>query len=42
LAETFWIEEILDPRKTRPLNCDFANLAAPLRRPGPTTHPMRP
>jgi acetyl-CoA carboxylase carboxyltransferase component len=41
-AETFWIEEIIDPRETRPLICDFANLAAPLRRPGPTTHPMRP
>jgi len=41
-AETFWIEEIIDPRETRPLICDFANLAVPLRRPGPTTHPMRP
>ncbi len=41
-AETFWIEEIIDPRETRPLICDFANLAAPLRRPGPYTHPMRP
>ncbi|HXD97178.1 MAG TPA: carboxyl transferase domain-containing protein, partial [Candidatus Acidoferrum sp.] len=25
-AETFWIEEIVDPRETRPLLCDFANL----------------
>jgi acetyl-CoA carboxylase carboxyltransferase component len=41
-AETFWIEEIIDPRETRPLICDFANLAAPLRRPGPYSHPMRP
>ena len=41
-AETFWIEEIIDPRDTRPLICDFANMAAPLRRPGPSTHPMRP
>jgi acetyl-CoA carboxylase carboxyltransferase component len=41
-AETFWIEEIIDPRETRPLICEFANLAAPLRRPGPYTHPMRP
>ena len=41
-AETFWIEEIIDPRETRPLICDFANLAAPLRRPGPTANPMRP
>jgi len=41
-AETFWIEEIVDPRDTRPLLCDFANLAAPLRRPGPSFHQMRP
>ena len=41
-AETFWIEEIIDPRETRPLICEFANLAAPLRRPGPYSHPMRP
>jgi acetyl-CoA carboxylase carboxyltransferase component len=41
-AESFWIEEIIDPRETRPLICDFANLAAPLRRPGPYSHSMRP
>jgi acetyl-CoA carboxylase carboxyltransferase component len=41
-AETFWIEEIIDPRTTRPLLCDFANLAAPLREPGPSFHRMRP
>jgi acetyl-CoA carboxylase carboxyltransferase component len=41
-AETFWIEEIVDPRDTRPLLCEFANLAAPLRRPGPSLHGMRP
>jgi len=41
-AETFWIEEIVDPRDTRPLLCDFAELAAPLRRPGPSAHGMRP
>ena len=29
-AETFWIEEIVDPRSTRPLLCEFVNLAAPL------------
>jgi acetyl-CoA carboxylase carboxyltransferase component len=40
-AETFWIEEIIDPRDTRPLLCEFANLTAPLRRPGPSTHHMR-
>jgi acetyl-CoA carboxylase carboxyltransferase component len=41
-AETFWIEEIIDPRETRPLLCDFAALAAPLRRPGGSSHAMRP
>ncbi|OLB07548.1 MAG: methylmalonyl-CoA carboxyltransferase [Candidatus Rokubacteria bacterium 13_2_20CM_69_15_1] len=41
-AETFWIEEIIDPRDTRPLLCEFANLTAPLRQPGPSVHPMRP
>ena len=41
-AEAFWIEEIVDPRETRPLLCEFANLAAPLRRPGPFEHRMRP
>jgi acetyl-CoA carboxylase carboxyltransferase component len=41
-AETFWIEEIIDPRATRPLLCEFAALAAPLREPGPSMHRMRP
>jgi acetyl-CoA carboxylase carboxyltransferase component len=41
-AEAFWIEEIVDPRDTRPLLCEFAELAAPLRRPGPSEHRMRP
>jgi len=41
-AETFWIEEIVDPRETRSLLCDFANTAAPLREPGPRMHMMRP
>lgn len=41
-AESFWIEEIIDPRETRPLLCEFANLVAPLREPGPTVHAMRP
>jgi acetyl-CoA carboxylase carboxyltransferase component len=41
-AETFWIEEIIDPRDTRPLLCEFAGLAAPLREPGPSAHGMRP
>ncbi len=30
-AETFWIEEIIDPRETRKVLCEFANLAAPVR-----------
>ncbi len=34
-AEKFWVEEIVDPRKTRSLLCDFARLAEPLRTPGP-------
>jgi len=33
-AEKFWIEEIIDPRKTRSLLCEFARLAEPLRTPG--------
>jgi len=41
-AEAFWIEEIIDPRKTRPLLVEFANLAAPLRAPGPSYFQMRP
>jgi acetyl-CoA carboxylase carboxyltransferase component len=40
-AETFWIEEIINPIDTRPLLCEFANLVAPLRRPGPFVHRMR-
>ncbi|MBT3371212.1 MAG: methylmalonyl-CoA carboxyltransferase [Rhodospirillaceae bacterium] len=41
-AETFWIEEIIDPRETRGLLCDFANMAAPLRTTGASSHAMRP
>ena len=41
-AESFWIEEIIDPRDTRSLLCDFANLAAPLRTPGKYSHGIRP
>lgn len=33
-AATFGVEEIIDPRETRPFLCEFANLAAPLRQPG--------
>ena len=42
VAEAFGIEEIIDPRDTRPLLCEFANLVAKLREPGPVTMAMRP
>ena len=41
-AETFLIEEIIDPRETRPLLCEFANLVAKLREAGPVATAMRP
>jgi acetyl-CoA carboxylase carboxyltransferase component len=41
-AETFWVEEVIDPRDTRRLLCEFANLAAPLRTPGESRFTMRP
>lgn len=41
-AEAFLVEEIIDPRATRPLLCEFANLAAPLRKPGVVTTAYRP
>ena len=41
-AEAFVIEEIIDPRETRKILCDFANLVAPLRKPGPTAFRYRP
>jgi acetyl-CoA carboxylase carboxyltransferase component len=41
-AEAFLVEEIVDPRDTRPLLCEFANLAAPLRSTGPARFGMRP
>jgi acetyl-CoA carboxylase carboxyltransferase component len=41
-AEAFLVEEIIDPRDTRPLICEFANLAAPLRQTGPSAFTMRP
>src|SRR5712671_5699699 len=37
-AERFWVEEIIDPRKTRSLLCEFARLAEPIRTPGPVTN----
>jgi acetyl-CoA carboxylase carboxyltransferase component len=42
VAEAFLVEEIIDPRDTRPLLCEFANLAAPLREPGLVAAGMRP
>ena len=41
-AEAFWVEEIIDPRETRPLLCDFARLAEPLRGSGMAALTMRP
>lgn len=41
-AETFMVEEIIDPRDTRPLLCEFANLTAKLRKPGRYETAMRP
>ncbi len=41
-AEAFLVEEIIDPRDTRPLLCEFANLAAPLREPGRRHFHLRP
>ncbi|MGD9615152.1 MAG: acyl-CoA carboxylase subunit beta [Alphaproteobacteria bacterium] len=41
-AETFWIEEIIDPRDTRKLAVEFANLAEKLREPGERRFCMRP
>jgi acetyl-CoA carboxylase carboxyltransferase component len=41
-AETFWVEEIIDPRDTRRLLCEFADLAQPLLSPKPSELRMRP
>ncbi len=41
-AEAFMIEEIIDPRDTRPLLCEFANLAAPRRGSSGSRPPLRP
>lgn len=41
-AEKFWVEEIIDPRKTRSLLCEFARLAEPLRSPGKASFSIRP
>ncbi len=41
-AEAFLIEEIIDPRDTRPLLCEFADLVADRRRVGRTARGTRP
>ncbi|MBE7636361.1 methylmalonyl-CoA carboxyltransferase [Sneathiella sp. P13V-1] len=41
-AERFMVEEIIDPRSTRKLLCEFANLAAPLRKAGRPSFGVRP
>jgi acetyl-CoA carboxylase carboxyltransferase component len=41
-AEAFWVEEIIDPRDTRRLLCEFADLAEPLLTPGKRAFSMRP
>ena len=41
-AERFDIEEIIDPRDTRKVLCEFAELAAPLRTPGRSSFGVRP
>ena len=41
-AERFMVEEIIDPRHTRKLLCDFAELAAPLRKAGRPSFGVRP
>ena len=41
-AERYLVEEIIDPRDTRPMLCEFANLVAPLREVGPSRFGLRP
>ncbi len=41
-AEKYLVEQIIDPRETRRVLCEFANLAAPLRAPGPSRFGLRP
>ena len=41
-AEKFWVEEIIDPRKTRSLLCEFARLAEPVRTSGVASMAIRP
>jgi len=41
-AESFYAEEIIDPRDTRPLLCEWANLAQTTIETGPSSFGMRP
>ncbi|HMK10256.1 MAG TPA: hypothetical protein VK461_01605, partial [Acidimicrobiales bacterium] len=41
-AEAFDIEDIIDPRDTRPLVCRWADLVARVRQPGPSGLRFRP
>ncbi|MBV1798347.1 acyl-CoA carboxylase subunit beta [Siccirubricoccus sp. G192] len=41
-AEAFWVEEIIDPRQTRRLLCEFGDRAEKLRQPGISRFTMRP
>lgn len=41
-AESFLAEEIIDPRDTRRLICEFANLSSPLRKTGKSSFGLRP
>jgi acetyl-CoA carboxylase carboxyltransferase component len=41
-AEKFWVEDIIDPRETRKLICDFADLAYRTLKPGRQPVAMRP
>ena len=41
-AESFLAEEIIDPRDTRRLLCEFANLSSTFRTPGKTSFGLRP
>ena len=41
-AEAFLVEEIIDPRDTRKLICEFANITSKLRKKGKTSFGLRP
>jgi acetyl-CoA carboxylase carboxyltransferase component len=41
-AEAFWVEEIINPRRTRRLLCEFADMVEKLLEPGMARFPPRP